>query len=75
MRTENLFFLVLFLSIVTSLGAVAVYGTVHARANVECLSHGYPKAIVDMYLNAYCVRRVDQTDVVEPLEKVRRERS
>lgn len=45
------------------------------KAKAECLQAGYPSAQIDFYLEAYCIRRLDQTDVVEPLEKIRRERS
>lgn len=37
----------------------------------ECLSYGYPKGRVDMVFSGYCVKRVDQTDVVVPVSKVR----
>lgn len=74
-RDEAVAAVMLIVGIGILLGSVAVYGIVQAKANVECLAYGYPKATVDMYLNAYCIRRFDQTDVVEPLAKIRRERS
>jgi hypothetical protein len=60
--------------IVIPMVAVAVYGVTEARARVDCLAYGYPAVKVDMALRAYCVRRVDQTDVVVPLDKVLSER-
>lgn len=38
----------------------------------KCLAHGYPGHKADWALNQYCVKRVDQTDVVVPLEQAQR---
>lgn len=38
----------------------------------ECLSHGYKESKVDMFFNPYCIKRVDQTDVVLPLDDIRK---
>ena len=37
---------------------------VNARAESRCLAIGYPGSSVDWRLSAYCIKRVDQTDVV-----------
>ncbi len=37
-----------------------------------CLSHGYPEAVVYKNGSGYCIKRVDQTDVVTPFESLRK---
>lgn len=39
-------------------------------AEQKCLAHGWPRAKVDWAFNAYCVKRIDQTDVVRPLKEI-----
>ena len=39
-------------------------------AQEVCLAHGYPNGRIDYKLNAYCVKRVNQTDFVVPLADV-----
>jgi len=34
----------------------------------KCLQHGYPEGQIEYNLTAYCVKRVNQTDVVVPLK-------
>ena len=46
-----------------------VYAAAQTRAEKECLARGWAHGDVDWTLNAYCITRVDQTDVVRPLEK------
>lgn len=41
------------------------------RAQAECLRLGFPHATVDFAYNAYCGRRVDQTDIVVPIAQAR----
>lgn len=43
---------------------------VAVRADAICLAHGYPKTQIDFRGNAYCIKRVDQTDVVVPLKEI-----
>jgi hypothetical protein len=50
---------------------VCVFLVADVRADAACLRAGYPSARIDWSLNAYCVKRVDQTDVVVPLSTVR----
>jgi len=40
------------------------------QAERICLAKGYPKAYVTMERKAYCIKRVNQTDVVVPLEEL-----
>lgn len=63
------------LFLIVALGYAGASAVVHARSRAECLAAGYPTAYVTWKREAYCVRRVEQTDIVEPLAKVRRERS
>jgi hypothetical protein len=57
---------------VAILVVIGVWVTQGAQANEACLAAGWPRATLDYRLNAYCIKRVDQTDVVLPLEKVQR---
>jgi len=36
-----------------------------------CLRAGYPEAWVTPSLDKYCIKRVDQSDVVTPLEQIK----
>jgi hypothetical protein len=54
------------------IGLTLPFIVVQARTEAACLRAGYPGASVDVFLNQYCVKRVDQTDVVVPLEDVKR---
>lgn len=60
------------------MGLVLVYVIAIATATgilgAECLRHGYPRAEVTWNFEQYCTKRVDQTDVVVPIEAVRRGR-
>jgi hypothetical protein len=38
----------------------------NANVKSECLAAGYPNHEIDWSLNAYCIKRVNQTDVVVP---------
>jgi hypothetical protein len=55
---------------------LVVYGGLMAICQVTteraCLRSGYPGAKVSFVLERYCVKRVDQTDVVVPLSVVRK---
>ena len=48
------------------MGAQVIAGIV---VDSRCLAAGYPTAHIDFKFNAYCTRRVDQTDVTVPLAK------
>lgn len=57
------FLLVFFLTI--------VWGGYVADGRSKCLLHGYPIGRVSIYpIARYCVKRIDQTDVVVPLESL-----
>ncbi len=51
-------------------GPLTVFLVAQARTESACLRAGYPSASVDVFLNRYCVKRVDQTDIVVPLSDV-----
>lgn len=57
--------------LVLSLGGVAT-GTMPFFAQSKCLAAGYPDYKMTWNWHAYCVKRVNQTDVVVPLEQVGR---
>lgn len=58
------------------LGAAFVFAitavVMDARATTACLRAGYPSAKLDWTFNTYCIKRVEQTDVVMPLSEARR---
>lgn len=47
-------------------GCILYRGMQHAR----CLELGYPMAQVTWNLETYCIKRVEQTDTVVPLESL-----
>lgn len=60
-------------------GAVVVVALVALRITVAfiqgisapvCLSYGYPETRVTYNLDTYCVKRLDQTDTVVPINQV-----
>lgn len=57
-------------------GLILTYGLLQtiwgASAEKACLKAGYPGHKLDWTLNAYCVKRVDQTDIVVPLGEVKK---
>lgn len=63
---------VLVAGVVVGLSSAIAYGTAESRARRACLEAGYPSAQVDSHFNAYCIKRIDQTDTVVALKKVRR---
>ncbi len=56
----------------TIVAIVAVAVLLIAPMLVHGFVAGYPDASVDIFLHRYCVKRVDQTDVVVPLSDVQR---
>jgi len=58
-----------------SLAALVIYGMIltvlTATAENECLQYGYRDAKVTPNFQQYCVMRLDQTDKVYPIERVR----
>ena len=59
--------LVVFASIVAFFALVVVTFVVETRASARCLAAGYPESKTTVGFASYCVKRVDQTDVVVPL--------
>lgn len=41
-------------------------------ADSHCLRHGYPQSSLTFTFHAYCIKRVNQTDVVVPLDSLER---
>lgn len=64
--------LVALVAIAFVLGLLVVGLVVSSRAEAQCLAAGYPGSSVTWNLRAYCVKRVNQTDVVVPLREVER---
>lgn len=53
-------------------GVAVVGGYAKIHANSACLSHGYADVKGSILIGFYCIKRVDQTDVVVPLESLRK---
>lgn len=51
------------------LAIIAVSIGMKVPGNAACLKAGYPTYTFDFKLNGYCVKRLDQTDVVVPIDE------
>jgi hypothetical protein len=62
------------LTAVSVLFILAIIGHASCRMLAEptCLRAGYPEVKLTWTLRAFCVKRIDQTDVVVPIEEVRK---
>ena len=68
-------FAVLFFSAIVIVPIWAILGGIrNMKADTECLAAGYPQSkVISAGLGpAYCIKRIDQTDVVVPLSEVER---
>ncbi len=52
--------------------ALVIFSVEMVIVERACLKAGYPKSRVDYTLTGYCVRIVDQTEVVVPADEVGR---
>lgn len=50
---------------------VGVYGCKQVTTQKFCLEHGQPGSKISWTLDGYCIRRVDQTDIVTPISTIR----
>lgn len=71
LEITNIDKLVAFLLVVMAIMIVAMitYGVMGLYTESQCLKQGYRDSKVDWFLNQYCIKRVDQTDIVVPLKK------
>ena len=67
--TEDFVAVGIIILVITLFLGTGIYVTADKRAQRDCLARGWPRAQVDWALNKYCTARIDQTDVVRPLEK------
>jgi hypothetical protein len=51
---------------------ILVLASESARAESACLKLGYPQMKMDGSGNAYCIKRVNNTDIVVPLAEAQR---
>lgn len=51
---------------------LVVMGIASANLAARCMALGYPNSSITTGFNRYCIKRVDQTDVVAPIEKLER---
>lgn len=68
---EDLWGWALAISIILMIFGVIWYSIAASRWDRECMDSGYRDAKVVWFLTPYCVQRVDQTDIVVSLERVR----
>ena len=40
------------------------------KLEADCAKIGWPDAKITFYLERYCIKRIDQTDFIEPLSKL-----
>lgn len=66
MKGFGLIELLIVIAIVLVLGV----GVMAGYTQSACLGKGYPKGMIDWTLTSYCIKRVDQTDVVVPLKSL-----
>ena len=50
---------------------VVISATYEAMGQSSCLKYGYPTHRMDYKFTIYCVKRVNQTDVVVPLSSIK----
>ena len=58
-------------AVILFLGYIASASVIGIRADRSCKDYGYPCADVTYNLAAYCIKRVNQTDTVVELKKLR----
>jgi len=67
---ENLFIGFMAAILTLFVAALIVVVVVAGGAKQQCLASGWPRAEIDYTLTQYCIKRVDQTDVVVPLRDI-----
>jgi hypothetical protein len=60
-------------ALVVIVGVTMVYEGAEAALENQCAAAGYPSSKVTWTFDRYCIKRVDQTDVVVPLGEVEEE--
>lgn len=58
-------------SMVVGIASMLIAVCIGLSAHRLCLAAGWPVAEVDYTFTAYCIKRVDQTDVVKPLREIK----
>lgn len=56
--------------VVVLIGAIVGVSVLRFQYRRTCLSHGYPQ-----WQAGYCIKRVNQTDVVVPMDSLREEKA
>jgi len=64
----NLFESLLSIVMAVLIAYMVAYAIVQAKNNVICLENGYKHTSLTWDFKGYCIKRVDQTDVVTALE-------
>lgn len=66
---------ILFLVFLVGMGIFLVYCVaqviVSSSADAKCARHGWPSSSVTWNFDKYCVKRINQTDSVIPMENLR----
>jgi hypothetical protein len=74
MRRANLALAFVITGAVLFFSALIFYTVQDAKTAAFCLKHGYPSSNMTFGLDKYCIKRVDQTDVVVPIDEVQEAR-
>jgi hypothetical protein len=54
------------------LGVAVVFYAAFLRTEADCLAAGYTAAKIDYKFTEYCIKRIDQTDVVVRLKDIQK---
>lgn len=60
-----------FCSVALFIVTCITFGITRSTTAKFCLSHGYANSEVTWDYSRYCINRINQTDVVVPIEKVK----
>ena len=66
---DDIFVIVGSILFVLFIGLGILFAVVWFHANIKCLEAGFRDTRIDFLLNAYCIKRVDQTDIVVPVKE------
>ena len=71
MYTEDITLVLYVACIVLVLGLSGAYGCQGLKTKALCLEQGWPNAKISWGFTGYCIKRVDQTDIVIPTSQLK----
>lgn len=69
MRSDDAAVIAAVCGLILVVGYLAFFAVLSARTEADCLSSGYPAHNVTWNGARYCIKRVDQTDIVVPFDR------